>query len=67
MFVPRANYTVLRVKRDILAKSSVGAIFTNRQGGAGAEYNRTAGLDVGFYLGSATKLTALLAKTFSPE
>ena len=65
-FVPRANYTVLRVKRDILANSTIGAIFTNRQGGAGADYNRTAGLDVGFYLGSATKLTALLAKTFSP-
>ena len=67
LFVPRANYTVLRVKRDILAKSSVGVLLTNRQGGAGAEYNRTAGLDAGFYLGSATKLTALLAKTFSPE
>jgi hypothetical protein len=66
VFVPQANYTVLRVKRDILEQSAVGAIFTNRQGGAGAAYNRTAGLDLGFYLGSATKLTALLAKTFSP-
>jgi hypothetical protein len=67
VFVPRANYTVMRVKRDILAQSNVGAIFTNRQGGAGAEYNRSVGLDAGFNLGTATKLTALLAKTFSPD
>ena len=62
----RANYTVLRVKRDVLAKSSIGAIFLNRQGGAGPDFNRTAGVDAVFSLGSHFNLTGLLAHTSTP-
>jgi hypothetical protein len=64
--VPRANYTVLRLKRGVLAKSSLGAILLNRQGGPGLDYNRTAGLDALFTIGSHLDLAGLLAKTFSP-
>ena len=65
--VPRANYTVLRVKRDVLSKSSIGGIFLNRQGGAGADFNRTAGLDAVLTLRQNVDLSALIARTFSPD
>jgi len=65
-FVPRANYTVVRMKRDVFSNSSVGGIFLNREGGSGADYNRTAGLDGVFTFGSSVDLSLLAAKTFSP-
>lgn len=67
VFVPRANYSVVRVKRSVLAQSSIGAIVLNRQGGPGAAYNRTVGFDAGLQLGRNVGLTGLLAKTFSPD
>jgi hypothetical protein len=45
VFVPSTNWTVARVKRNIGERSSVGAIFTNRQGG-NDDYNRVVGVDV---------------------
>jgi hypothetical protein len=64
--VPRANYTVVRAKRNILRKSSLGGILLNRQGGADAEFNRAVGADLGLAFGSTTTITGMLAKTFSP-
>jgi len=65
-FVPRANYTVVRMKRDVFSNSSVGGIFLNREGGSGSDYNRTAGLDGVFTFGPNVDLSLLAAKTFSP-
>ena len=51
--IPRDQFTVLRVKRDILKRSSVGAIFVNRQGATsvgGNDYNRVGGADAQFNL-----------------
>ncbi|HVB37481.1 MAG TPA: DUF5916 domain-containing protein, partial [Vicinamibacterales bacterium] len=63
----RANYTAFRVKRNILAKSSIGAIFLNRQGGdAGSGYNRAIGFDSGLAFGNNVTIAAMGAKTFSP-
>src|SRR6266700_4419836 len=49
--IPRQQFSVLRVKRDILKRSYVGAILVNRQGataiGAGS-YNRDGGADAEF-------------------
>jgi len=64
--VPRANYTVVRVKRDVLSSSTIGAIVLNRTGGRGADFNRAVGLDGVFTLGSSLDVTLLGAKTFSP-
>jgi hypothetical protein len=64
--LPRANYSVVRLKRNVLSQSTVGGIFLNREGGAGADYNRTAGVDLNFVLSPAARLTGLLAKTFTP-
>ena len=51
--IPRDQFTVFRVKRDILKRSSVGAIFVNRQGATAAggnDYNRVGGADAQFNL-----------------
>jgi len=41
-----ANYSTVRVKQDVFARSSIGVIFTNVQGGG--EYNRVGGFDANF-------------------
>lgn len=41
-----SNYSVMRVKQDVLGRSSIGAIFTNAQGGD--TYNRVGGMDASF-------------------
>ncbi len=66
MALSRANYSVVRVKRNVFGYSSVGAIFLNRQGGAGDPFNRTLGVDMNLVLGKTTTLTALAARTFTP-
>src|SRR5438034_850796 len=51
--IPRQQFTVLRVKRDILKRSYIGAILVNRQGAttvSGNSYNRVGGADAEFNL-----------------
>ena len=65
--IPRANYTVARLKRNVLSSSSVGLIALNRQGAVGGrDYNRSFGIDGVFTLPSNVNVTSLLAKSFSP-
>ncbi|MFL6332827.1 MAG: DUF5916 domain-containing protein [Pyrinomonadaceae bacterium] len=67
--VPRQQYTVARVKRDILKRSFVGAMFVNRQGATsagGARYNRGAGVDAEFNLTDHYTLKAFLMGTAAP-
>lgn len=66
--IPRANYTVARVRRNVLKSSTIGVIGLNRQGDIGGDsYNRSLGVDGVFSLGNNVKLVGLLAKTFSPD
>ena len=61
------NFTVARVKRDILRRSSVGALFTNRSiatGGDGA--SQTYGADATFSFYENVSLIGYLAKTQIP-
>jgi hypothetical protein len=64
--IERANFTALRVKRNILSKSSIGGILLNRDGGL-TDYNRSIGIDAGFMLGPSFTLIGLVAKTSSPD
>ena len=66
LHVPSANYSVVRVKRNVFAQSTVGGIFLNRQGGPGLDYNRTAGIDINLVLSKEARLTGLFSKTFTP-
>jgi hypothetical protein len=64
--IDRANYTAVRVKRNILSKSTIGGLLLNRDGGLTA-YNRSFGVDAGLLLGPSFSLIGLVAKTASPD
>ena len=65
--VPRANYTVARLKRNVLKSSTIGVIALNREGLVGANaFNRSVGIDGNFSIGNSLTMIGLLAKTVSP-
>src|SRR5687768_2600713 len=64
--VPAANFTAVRLRRDVFAKSDIGAILLNKEVD-GPGFNRAAGLDANFRFGPSVSLNAYGAKTFSPE
>jgi len=67
--IPRQHFTVLRVKRDILKRSSIGAILVNRQGArsaGGDSYNRVGGLDIEFNPTNHYKLKAFWMGSATP-
>jgi hypothetical protein len=67
--IPRQQFTVARVKRDILERSYVGAMFVNRQGATsanGTAYNRGAGIDAEFNLTDHYQLKAFVMGTTTP-
>jgi hypothetical protein len=45
--LPSQNFTVLRVRRDVLNRSTIGAVFTNVQGGGA--FNRVVGADASLF------------------
>ena len=62
------NFTVVRVKRDILRRSSVGALFTNRSVSVmGDGSSQTYGADATFSFYDNVSLLAYVAKTQTPE
>jgi len=61
-----ANFTAVRVKRNVLANSTIGALVLNSENGI-SEYNRAIGVDGGFMLGQFVTLTGAIGKTFSPQ
>ena len=63
---PSANFSVMRVKRDLFSNSSVGAIVTSRQSSS-TDFNRLAGVDANLWFSPALKGEVLLARTFTPS
>jgi hypothetical protein len=63
--VDNANFTAIRIKRNVLKNSSIGTLLVNSQNGI-SEYNRTVGIDGGFVLGRYVTMTTVLAKSFTP-
>ena len=68
--VASTNFSVARVSRDLPNRSSIGAIFTNRQetGEFAADdgYGRTYGLDGKIGIGLTTVISGFLARTETP-
>jgi hypothetical protein len=62
--VPATNFTALRLRRDVLANSDIGAVLLDKEL-AGPGFNRIAGFDANFRFGNLT-MNGLAAKTFSP-
>ncbi len=61
----RTNYSVVRVNRDILSGSTVGAILVNKQDADA--YNRTTGLDFSYRPTREINLQGLWARTFETD
>jgi len=60
------NFTVARVKRNILANSQVGAIFINKDEKNSNRYNRGYGADANLRFGRSTTVSLFYAKTDTP-
>ncbi len=65
--VQGSNFGVYRVKRDVLERSSVGAMFTNRQSSLDGDYNRVFGVDGNFVFADNLNLQGFVAKTETPD
>jgi hypothetical protein len=64
--VRASNYGVYRVRRSILSRSSVGAIFMNREIGGTADYNRVYGLDTNLVFYRYFGINALASRSDAP-
>jgi hypothetical protein len=62
---PGANHSVVRLKADVLPRSTIGGIFTNLQGGGG--YNRSAGADAQLRFWGSSALDAWVAGVWEDE
>lgn len=66
-----SNYSVARVEQQLKNRSSIGAMFVNREGRADLStdigYNRLIGIDGQLGIGDNTEITAYVARTFSPH
>ena len=63
--ISSTNYTVTRVKRDVLDQSSVGMIIINKQDSD--RYNRSGGLDFLYRPNENLKVQGMWARTFGQE
>lgn len=66
--IPSDNWTVLRLKRDILSNSDIGTFLFNREQGGGTGYwNRSGGADLNLrFFQHRLTLTGFALKTYSP-
>ncbi len=63
---PSNNFTVARVRRDILENSDFGAIVLNRDGGTAGDSNRAYGVDLNLQFLQKFSVTSFLARTQTP-
>jgi len=63
--VPATNFSALRLRRDVLANSDIGAVLLDKEVN-GPSFNRLAGMDANFRFGNLT-LNGFAARTFSPS
>ena len=60
--IPSTNFSVVRVRRDVLRQSDIGGIFVNKQE-TGGNFNRTFGADTNFTFFKFLHLSSFLLKT----
>jgi hypothetical protein len=65
--VPASNYGVYRIRREILSRSSIGAIFMNREVAGTADYNRVYGADTNLVFYRYLNVNALLSRSDAPN
>ena len=61
------NFTVVRLRRDILQRATIGMMFLNKEDLRSSDFNRSLGLDGHVPLTQHFTLSGYLAATFGPE
>jgi len=61
------NFTVLRLRREILKRSSVGVMFLNKDEINSNHYNRSGGFDANFPITDRILINGAVAGTYGPE
>ena len=64
--VDATNFSVGRLRRNILANSDVGVMLVNKEEVDSRQYNRVLGADANFRFGQALSVSSFLAKSFVP-
>ncbi len=64
---PGTNFTVVRVRRDVLRTSDVGLMVNNKEELGSAHYNRVVGIDGNFRFTPVMNLYTYVAKSFAPS
>lgn len=64
--ISASNFSVLRAKQDVLARSSVGAFWVNREYGGSSDYSRVYGLDGRFVFLRYLTLDGFFARSGEP-
>jgi hypothetical protein len=62
---PSTNYSVFRVKHDLLRNSNIGMLFLNKQSSS-EKYNRALGIDANFPFTTNFTMGGSFAKSFTP-
>jgi hypothetical protein len=65
--VNATNFTVVRLRRDILQRATIGMMFLNKEELRSQRYNRSLGLDGNIPLSLNFTMSGYLAATFGPE
>ena len=65
--IPASNYGVVRVKRDLLERSSVGGFVMNRESGGSGDFNRIYGADANFVFYRYFTIEGMVGKSDSPN
>ena len=63
---PSTNFSLVRVRRDILGQSDIGGLFISKHA-PGGHFNRTYGADVNFTFFDSLNISSFLVKTTTPE
>jgi len=67
IFEPAVNFTVFRLRREVLKRSSVGVMFLNKQEIHSDYYNRSGGIDAFFPITDQIIILGALAATSGPN
>ncbi len=65
--VSAANFSVLRVRRDILRRGTIGLMLLNKEELHSSDYNRSMGFDVNLPLTKYFTISGYFAGTFGPD
>lgn len=65
--IPSSNYTVIRLRRDIMRRGSIGMMFLNKEDIKSTDYNRSFGIDGYFPLNRHFTISGTIAGTFEPN